>query len=59
MLSSLGVFPLQFFERVCWEESDLNIWVQTTETAEELGMYIKAKEGYKYAGVSFTCKVTD
>lgn len=51
-----GSFALQFFERVCWEESDLDIYVEQGEGATQLTRYLKKVEGYQYKENSFDCE---
>lgn len=41
-----GSFALQFFERVFWDESDLDIFVQDGRGSGELGLYLAEEEGY-------------
>lgn len=43
-----GSVALQLFERTLWKESDLDIFMETGESAEAFGDYIMEKEGYKY-----------
>ena len=42
-----GSFALQFFERQCWEESDLDIFVEEGEGARELERYLNNVEEYQ------------
>lgn len=41
-----GSFALQSFERVFWDESDLDIFVQDGRGSGELGLYLAEAEGY-------------
>ena len=41
-----GSFAVQFFERVWWAESDLDIFVECSEKAYELERYLCEEEGY-------------
>ena len=41
-----GSFVLQFFERVTWRESDLDIFIEHGEGANKFGSYLVDKEGY-------------
>ncbi|KAI5927612.1 hypothetical protein F4810DRAFT_272395 [Camillea tinctor] len=45
-----GSFALQFFERIIWPESDLDIMVQDGESLEGLSKFLTEKEGYEMAG---------
>ncbi|KAI1098501.1 hypothetical protein F4804DRAFT_350322 [Jackrogersella minutella] len=42
-----GSFALQFFERIAYPESDLDILVQDSESLESLSEFITTVEGYK------------
>lgn len=41
-----GSFALQYFERVVWNDSDLDIFVQDGRGTGELGLYLAETEGY-------------
>ncbi len=41
-----GSFALQFFERVTWPESDLDIMVRDGDALEEMHRYLTKSEGY-------------
>ena len=41
-----GSFAIQFFERVVWEESDLDIFVEEGLDASNFEQYLCEKEGY-------------
>lgn len=41
-----GSFALQFFERVTWPESDLDILVEEGDGLEEMKKYLTGSEGY-------------
>ena len=42
-----GSFAVQYFERVLWEESDMDVFVQRGKSAMELGRYLCTVEGYE------------
>jgi hypothetical protein len=42
-----GSFALQFFERVSWKESDLDLFVQKPSEAKALKEHLVRKEGYR------------
>lgn len=42
-----GSFALQFFERVVWPDSDLDIMVQEGEDLERMAKHLIESEGYK------------
>lgn len=44
-----GSFALQFFERVLWKESDLDMFVQQGHGAEAFCRYLCMEEGYVLA----------
>lgn len=46
-----GSFALQFFERVFWKDSDLDVFVKRGQGAEAFGSYLCEKEGYKLLDV--------
>jgi hypothetical protein len=41
-----GSFALQLFERVYWEESDLDIFVKYDSEADSMGKYLVDVESY-------------
>ncbi len=41
-----GTFVLQYFERVLWEESDLDIFIKQGDGADASGRYLVKEEGY-------------
>ena len=43
-----GSFAIQFFERVNWNEADLDIFVEQYEDAEEFQQYLCEREGYRF-----------
>ena len=43
-----GSIPLQFFERVVWEESDMDILRHGKKDADAFGTYLSTLEGYKF-----------
>lgn len=43
-----GSVALQFFERVVWKESDIDIFIEQGENAEAFGNYLIEQEGYKF-----------
>ncbi|MCJ1467351.1 hypothetical protein MMC07_005975 [Pseudocyphellaria aurata] len=47
-----GGFATQFFERVLWKESDLDIYIEKGHEADAFGAYLISKEGYKVSGRS-------
>lgn len=47
-----GSLAVQFFERVVWKESDLDIFIQEGKDAKAFGKYLTEKEGYKFSGTS-------
>ncbi|KAL8691236.1 MAG: hypothetical protein Q9218_003494 [Villophora microphyllina] len=49
-----GSFALQFFERVCWEESNLDIFSESGEGAQTLEKYLKEKERYCFINKGFS-----
>ena len=42
-----GSVALQFFERTCWKESDLDLFVVGEDGAVALGQHLETREGYK------------
>lgn len=42
-----GSIPLQFFARVVWEESDMDIIIKGKEYADAFGTYLSQVEGYQ------------
>lgn len=42
-----GSFAIQFFERVTWKESDLDLYAQAGSSTEALHKYLCEKEGYR------------
>ncbi|KAL8686449.1 MAG: hypothetical protein Q9218_007098 [Villophora microphyllina] len=44
-----GSFAIQFFERVTWDESDLDLYAEQGPNAEALEKYLCEQEGYKFA----------
>ena len=48
-----GSFALQFFERVAWEGSDLDLFVEAGEDAQVLANHLVQVEGYQYVRQSF------
>jgi hypothetical protein len=42
-----GSFALQFFERVSWKESDLDLFVQKPSEAKALKEHLVRTEGYR------------
>ena len=46
-----GSFALQFFERVHWHDSDLDIFVEQGPRATELELYILSQEGYRLKAI--------
>jgi hypothetical protein len=42
-----GSFALQFFERTCWKESDLDLFVQKPSEAKALEEHLVRTEGYR------------
>ena len=47
MLLCPAVFRCNFFERVEWETSDLDVYIQNGAPADEFCMYLVQKEGYR------------
>lgn len=52
-----GSFALQFFERVVWKESDLNIFIMghgciTSPTPSPLGLYLISDEAYELESIN-------
>ena len=43
-----GSFAIQFFERVNWNESDLDIFVEGETGAAEFEQYLCEREGYHF-----------
>ena len=43
-----GSFAVQFFERVTWNESDLDIFVNFQADATEFEQYLCEREGYRF-----------
>ena len=43
-----GSVALQFFERVVWKDSDLDIFIRHGENAEAFEKYLTEEEGYKF-----------
>ncbi|KAI4248161.1 MAG: hypothetical protein LQ352_006006 [Teloschistes flavicans] len=41
-----GSFAIQFFERVTWKESDLDLYAEAGSSAEALEKHLREKEGY-------------
>lgn len=41
-----GSFAIQFFERVSWRESDLDVYIEDGPDAEDFEQYLCQKEGY-------------
>ena len=50
-----GSLALQFFERVTWDDSDIDIFVENGANAESMISYIKNKEGYRFSRISELC----
>ena len=48
-----GSFALQFFERVYWKESDLDIFIEVGEEARKFEHYMTNVEGYRLTKESF------
>ena len=48
-----GSFALQFFERVAWEGSDLDLFVEAGEDAQVLANHLVQVERYRYIRQSF------
>ena len=46
-----GSFALQFFERVHWPDSGLDIFVREGHNAQQLELYILEKEGYEFSRI--------
>ena len=42
-----GSLPLQFFERVVWEESDMDVIIKGKKEADAFGKYLTTVEGYE------------
>lgn len=42
-----GSFALQFFERVCWPEDSLDLYVQKPSEAQALEEHLVGSEGYR------------
>ncbi|KAL9580239.1 MAG: hypothetical protein Q9212_004611 [Teloschistes hypoglaucus] len=42
-----GSFAIQFFERVTWKESDLDLYAEAGPSTEALDKYLCEKEGYR------------
>ena len=43
-----GSFAVQYFERVTWEESDLDIFVKGGAGADAFGKYLMETEDYEF-----------
>lgn len=43
-----GSLPLQFFERVVWEESDMDVIIKGKKEADAFGEYLITAEGYEF-----------
>lgn len=43
-----GSVAIQFFERVVWKESDLDIYIEEGEKATAFGNYLTEEEGYEF-----------
>jgi hypothetical protein len=41
-----GSFALQFFERIIWRDSDLDVYVEDRKSPDALGDYLVGHEGY-------------
>ena len=41
-----GSFVLQYFEKVLWEESDLDIFIKQGDGADAFAQYLVKEEGY-------------
>ncbi|MCJ1267056.1 hypothetical protein MMC22_006941 [Lobaria immixta] len=47
-----GSVAVQFFERVLWKESDLDIFIEEGKDAKAFGKYLTEREGYNFSGTS-------
>lgn len=47
-----GSLPLQFFERVVWEESDMDVIIKGKKEADAFGDYLTTVEGYELVSCS-------
>ena len=47
-----GGFAVQFFERVHWPDSTLDIFVEQGEKAQQLELYLREHEGYRLKGTT-------
>lgn len=51
-----GSFALQFFERVTWPQSDLDIFAEEGGNFHSMCIYLESKEGYKLQPVEVVPK---
>lgn len=49
-----GSVAVQFFERVFWKDSDLDIYIERGPNAHAFGEYLTKKEGYEFQKTSLS-----